>query len=1032
MDLYKKQCEYQTLEYRKENELEFLKKYRLDGWPFDTLRKAILEYKKEHLYEVVNKIIKEHNKDFLKILKTDLKNIEDRIAKPLTYFLIEDIEYDNTKYNPYLEEIRNSAKKLKNITPEQFIRIYNHLKILLKEKKEKFDIDDLREKQWIVALLFFDIKASLLAKIILTNAIKLVQVSLDEEDYRNSFQEISTDIFKSFTEDELLKTKIDFDTIKNEYIQKIGGEFLDLLVKYEILEESNENKEKNYIFYRISNKLVKKLKNKLNKFAMKTVFKPMIVPPKDWKNVREGGFLECKNQEIKDKSIIIKIPKENLIIAKTPKEKHKMKEKKIPQPILDAINYLQKIPYQINKDTLNLITEIRNNLKTERGIIDYEYYKIFFELLNEFKVIRKNNLKEIEIHINLQQDEYFQEKMLKKRKITQTFKNKVKKIAKDVFKNMDNKAYLNKLKIEKELAKHYYSLDLILDIAKEFSQYEKIYFIWRMDFRGRLYPLQTLLHPQGDDIIKSLLNFAEKKEVNEKWFKIHGANLFGKDKETYENRIKWFDENEDKILSVEKGSDFWMEADEPYQFYAFCLEYARYKKDKNYKSSLIVSIDGSNNGLQHISTMLKDKESAKRVNVLPTDKVEDIYMDVLKVFKEKLNVNLDKEKYIVEKIKDYEILFKEIEKEEYTFCEIYDKLIKFLTTEKNENYIEIFLSNLEADKKYKKELKKHLNEINKEAKELVKQHKGKINFLKSLISIINSKKIECEIEIENYINKNGIIKQIKKEKKPEYKSLYKYIIDKIDRKFIKKPVMIDSYGASKEGKAEKIKPFLEKFLPRLDEEYINGFASHLASLIEESINEVVKSADVYEKFMKFIVKKIIKTNPKYVEWKTPLGFIVSQVEFETKEGRIKFDNRIIKYIEETDKISEKEHKKGIAPNFIHSMDATHLYRVINRLKEENISIRPIHDSFGVHSCDVDRLQTILKEEFIKIYNENVLKNFVKDIKNRYNLSEDFLNDLDKFLKKLKKKKQINIDEYVPYFDDDFDLKEILKSKYMFS
>jgi DNA-directed RNA polymerase len=34
---------------------------------------------------------------------------------------------------------------------------------------------------------------------------------------------------------------------------------------------------------------------------MKTVFKPMIVPPKDWKNVREGGFLECKNQEIKDK-----------------------------------------------------------------------------------------------------------------------------------------------------------------------------------------------------------------------------------------------------------------------------------------------------------------------------------------------------------------------------------------------------------------------------------------------------------------------------------------------------------------------------------------------------------------------------------------------------------------------------------------------------------------------------------------------------------------------------------------------------------
>jgi len=1016
MDLLKKQCEYQTLIERGEKELEFLKKYRLDGWPFDNLRKAILDYKKEYLYEVVNKVIKKNEKDFLKILNINLKNIEDRIAKPLTYFLIEDIEYEKVDYKIYLFQIKDSAKALESVTPEQFFSIYKHLKTLLNNKREKLEIDDLREKQWIVALLFFDIKASLLSMYILKEGIKLVEVTLDEEDFRNSFQEISASIFKSIFELISKKVDIDIDTIKNEYIQKVGGEFLDLLIKTEILEESNEEKEKKYSYYRVSDKLVKKLKDKLNKFAQKCVFKPMIVPPRDWKNGVDGGFLECGDKEFKTR----------LIIAKTPKEKSLMKSKEIPQIMLNGINYLQKVPYSINKDTLNLICKIKDELRTIRGVVDYEYYKIFFELLNEFEIIGNiDNVDIAEIYVENQSDEYFQEKMLKKKKVNKSFKNRVKKIAKDVIEIMNDKEKLNRLKIQKDLAKHYYSLDLIIDIAKEFSEYEKIYFVWRMDFRGRLYPLQTLLHPQGDDVIKSLLNFGERKEIDEKWFKIHGANLFGKDKETYENRIKWFDENEEKILSVSEGSDFWMEADEPYQFYAFCLEYSKYKKDRNYKSPLIVSVDGSNNGLQHISTMLRDKESARRVNVLPTEKVEDIYMDVLEVFKKKISVDIENNgNYYVKKVANYEILFKEEEKEEYTFCEIYEKLLDFLE-DSNENYLEVFLSTLNEDKDYKTELRKLLKEINKEVKE-----DGEIDFIDELMDIIADKKRKCRrnLKIGEFLEKNGKVIRVKKEEIIEYRSLYKYIREKIDRKFIKKPVMIDSYGASEEGKAEKIEPFIEKFLPGLDKKYIKGFSEHLAELIEKSINEVIKSADVYEKFMKFIVKKILDTNPKYVEWKTPLGFIVSQVDFEKKDGRIRFDNITIKYKEETDKIDKKAQKRGIAPNFVHSMDAVHLYRVISRLKDENIFIRPIHDSFGVHSCDVDRLERILKEEFVDVYSENILKHFVRDILNRYNLSDDFLKKLVKKIKNMK----VNVDEYVPYFDDDFDLREILRSKYMFS
>jgi DNA-directed RNA polymerase len=41
---------------------------------------------------------------------------------------------------------------------------------------------------------------------------------------------------------------------------------------------------------------------------------------------------------------------------------------------------------------------------------------------------------------------------------------------------------------------------------------------------------------------------------------------------------------------------------------------------------------------------------------------------------------------------------------------------------------------------------------------------------------------------------------------------------------------------------------------------------------------------------------------------------------------------------------------------------------------ENVtkSFAMIHDSFGVHACDVDLLHYIIRDEFIKLYGEDIL------------------------------------------------------------
>jgi DNA-directed RNA polymerase len=77
------------------------------------------------------------------------------------------------------------------------------------------------------------------------------------------------------------------------------------------------------------------------------------------------------------------------------------------------------------------------------------------------------------------------------------------------------------------------------------------------------------------------------------------------------------------------------------------------------------------------------------------------------------------------------------------------------------------------------------------------------------------------------------------------------------------------------------------------------------------------------------------------------------------------------------KIDVRKQVDGIVAHLVHSMDATHMMQTTNRLYAEGIRhFAMVHDSYGVHACDVDLLNRVLREEFIRIYSEPVLQNFI--------------------------------------------------------
>ena len=55
----------------------------------------------------------------------------------------------------------------------------------------------------------------------------------------------------------------------------------------------------------------------------------------------------------------------------------------------------------------------------------------------------------------------------------------------------------------------------MLWVAKRFAGYEAIHFTYPLDFRGHVYVLQTGLSPQGDQVSKALLEFADPVPLDE-------------------------------------------------------------------------------------------------------------------------------------------------------------------------------------------------------------------------------------------------------------------------------------------------------------------------------------------------------------------------------------------------------------------------------------------------------------------------------------------------------------------------------------
>jgi DNA-directed RNA polymerase len=401
--------------------------------------------------------------------------------------------------------------------------------------------------------------------------------------------------------------------------------------------------------------------------------------------------------------------------------------------------------------------------------------------------------------------------------------------------------------------------------AEMFRNYPAVYFVYFADSRGRFYTCTYGINPQGSDLQKALIHLSRGKPLDTpdaiRWFHIQGANKFGFDKATLSERFMWAHERRDWVLlqaADPLNNREWMQAGDPFQFLAWCFEYAAWVADPDsFVSHLPISMDGSCNGLQNLSAMLRDEIGGEATNLTDNETMQDIYGRVA------------------------------------------EAAVKRLQSARYDD----------------------------EATEKARQG---------------------------------------------------WLAHGIKRSVVKRAVMTTPYGVTKRTATDYvIEDYLKHEATPFDRTEFRTAAKVLMDVAWPAIGDVVVKGRLCMDWLSKGARKIIKALPEdqepIITWTSPSGFPASQSYFSREEYRVNTrlagTVRMLVSVEEGEEADPYRHSSGLAPNFVHSMDAAHLHRVAARCLQHGIDAAMIHDDYGTHAADAALLFRLIREEFVAMYEE---------------------------------------------------------------
>ncbi len=205
--------------------------------------------------------------------------------------------------------------------------------------------------------------------------------------------------------------------------------------------------------------------------------------------------------------------------------------------------------------------------------------------------------------------------------------------------------------------------------------------------------------------------------------------------------------------------------------------------------------------------------------------------------------------------------------------------------------------------------------------------------------------------------------------------------DVIDRKLVKKPTMTTPYGVTPKGILGQVRDMIrERFPKRFEGPFMAS--KFLADRLVEAIGEVVVQAVKTTVWLRALATILGQEN-KSISWTLPTGFRVTNEYREFEEHRV--DTALITLQtlrhKEGAPIDLKEQENGITANLVQSLDAAHLMFTVLELYRRGLrDFAMVHDSYAVHACDVDLMNEVLREQFVRLHKAFTLPGFFEQVK----------------------------------------------------
>lgn len=428
-----------------------------------------------------------------------------------------------------------------------------------------------------------------------------------------------------------------------------------------------------------------------------------------------------------------------------------------------------------------------------------------------------------------------------------------------------------------------------IEIAQALRDKGEFYQPQYMDFRGRVYPMNTRFNNQADHWSKGMMQFKNGVVLGERGLynlKAHVANCWGYDKLQIEDRVAIVDERYTDLFnlacSLEDAATLASQADEPLAFYAAAVDLVSAVQSgapELHESKIACAVDGTCNGLQILSLLGHDSVGADKTNCTSNPQRQDVYMEVAEIALASVREDLESE--AVYSVKDLE-----------------------------DNPVDVKVADVAAV------WHNHLSDKNKRRKAVKR-------------AIMTTAYGVSEHTIGKNLIDDGIV-------------------DKLDI-----PESFDFLAVN------RCKSLMADY-----------FRNKIVIARAGAIEQAVKIMDYFTN----VANTLGKSNVP-LKWTTPDGLVVEQSyrrmkkeDFKTVElGKLTFKTTL-------DKLDARKCGSGAAPQVVHSLDAAMLRQVARRLNSENIGdMCMIHDSYGVHAGNIDRLNVIIREVAVEIFAGDWLK-----------------------------------------------------------